>query len=90
MEVISVGVKEAAKLCGIAQNTLYDFIKNDATFPAFAIGQRGGVYIIPVEELRRWINEKGRRRDGLRKQASKVVELLELAREERKSKKKGA
>ncbi len=90
MEKIAVGAEEAAKLCSIGLNTLYDIIKNDQEFPVTAIGQRRGSYVISVDELRLWINKKCRRRDGLRKQASKVVELLELAREERKSKKKGA
>ena len=81
MERMGICAKEAADLIGVSIGTLYEMIKEDNTFPAFTIGKRGGTYVIPVDELRRWINDKGRQRAGLRKKASEVAALITLARQ---------
>lgn len=81
MERMGICAKEAADLIGVSLGTLYEMIKEDSTFPAFTIGKRGSTYVIPVDELRQWVNKKGRQRAGLQKKASEVAALITLARQ---------
>ena len=84
MDPLAVSAEEAAELCGFSKNTLYEFIKNDGTFPVFAVGERKGHYIIPVDELRRWLNERGRLRVGLRTTSSPIAQIIDARRREKK------
>ncbi len=83
MDPLAVGVEEAAKLCGFGAKLIYTLIKEDSSFPAFAIGERDGRYIIPVDELRRWLNERGRLRVGLKATSSPIAKLIDASRKKR-------
>ena len=60
MEPLTVSIKEAAQLLGVSRPTMYRIIHR-ADFSSFKEGNRR---LIPLAELRRWVEEQAQRGDS--------------------------
>lgn len=58
MEKMVYSVKEAAKVLGVSEITMYELV-NRTGFPAIRVGKRMGRIVIPVEGLKRWLEKGG-------------------------------
>lgn len=77
MEKFLLRPKEVAELCDVGEGAVRDWVKNDPSFPAFAIGC--DVHI-PVDDLRAWLSERARLRVGLKTHESRVAALIKKKR----------
>lgn len=76
-EKIAVVPETAAELCGVGVEVIRTWAKNDATFPAIAVGRK---LIIPVDGLRKWIEQRASLRVGLKNHSSQVAGIIERKR----------
>ena len=57
MNKLAISVDEMAQMLGISRPVAYNLIKKEG-FPSIKIGQRR--ILIPVEALKKWLNEESR------------------------------
>lgn len=58
VEKLVYSVKEAAKVLGVSEISMYDMC-NRSNFPAIRVGKNRGKIVIPVEGLKRWLENGG-------------------------------
>ena len=58
---LAVSPTEAAQLIGVSRPTIYDLLNAERGIPSVKIGSRR---VIPVDGLRRWLNERTEEGNG--------------------------
>jgi excisionase family DNA binding protein len=56
-ERIALSIAEAAEQVGMSEKTIRDWIKA-GKFPAVQLGGRKGRWLVPVDALRRWLDDR--------------------------------
>lgn len=78
---ISVTIEVAAAMCSTGVDVVKDWIKDDQTFPAVAVGRKT---LIPLDGLREWMNQRGKLRVGIKPRSSAVADIVMRNRREKK------
>lgn len=81
LDKFSITPEEAAILCSVGLAQVYDWAKNDRSFPCFAVGAKT---VIPLDALKEWINTRGKNRIGIVNRSSLVADIVEEKRKSRK------
>lgn len=85
-EKLTVTIAEAAKMVGIGDKAMREIVQKDSSFPAF---KNRSCTLIPKEGLKKWVEERGKLRWGMKTSSSEVAEKVDRMREAgRKPKKK--
>lgn len=79
-EKLTVTIAEAAKMVGIGDKAMREIVQKDSSFPAF---KNRSCTLIPKEGLKKWVEERGKLRWGMKSSGSETAALIDRMREQK-------